>query len=111
MHSITPPSGTVPAVGRKRLGNSHPKLQEVLHQDFADGSALAEALSDKDAAVFCLGAYTNAVSDAELRRITVDHTIEFARVLHGRSPETSFSFLSGGGAAPDGTKSDSLRTL
>jgi uncharacterized protein YbjT (DUF2867 family) len=90
--------GTVTAVGRKRLGISHPKLQEVLHQDFADCSALAKALSDKDAAVFCLGAYTGAVSDAELRRITVDYTIEFARVLRGRSPEASFSFLSGNGA-------------
>jgi uncharacterized protein YbjT (DUF2867 family) len=90
--------GTVTAVGRKRLGISHPKLQEVLHQDFADCSALAKALSDKDAAVFCLGPYTGAVSDAELRRITVDYTIEFARVLRGRSPEASFSFLSGNGA-------------
>jgi len=97
-----PAVGTVTAVGRKRLGISHPKLQEVLHQDFADGSALAEALSEKDAAVFCLGAYTGAVSDAELRRITVDYTIEFARVLRGRSPEASFSFLSGGGADPTG---------
>jgi len=93
---------TVTAVGRKRLGISHPKLQEVLHQDFADCSTLAKALSDKDAAVFCLGAYTGAVSDAELRRITVDYTIEFARVLRGRSPEASFSFLSGNGADPTG---------
>jgi uncharacterized protein YbjT (DUF2867 family) len=32
----------------------------------------------------------------------VDYTIEFARVLRGRSPEASFSFLSGGGADPTG---------
>src|SRR4029077_549583 len=57
---------------------------------------------DKDAAVFCLGAYTGAVSDAELRRITVDYTIEFARVLRGGSPEGSFSLLSGDGADPTG---------
>ena len=42
------------------------------------------------------------MSDAELRRITVDYTIEFARVLRGRSPEASFSFLSGNGADPTG---------
>src|ERR1700758_3271907 len=97
-----PAIGSVAAVGRKRLGISHPKLQEVLHQDFADCSALAEALSDTDAAVFCLGAYTGAVSDAELRRITVDYTIEFARVFQGSSPEAAFSFLSGNGADPTG---------
>jgi putative NADH-flavin reductase len=48
----------VTAIGRKRLGMSHPKLTEVLHQDFADCSALKDALSGQDAAVFCLGAYT-----------------------------------------------------
>jgi uncharacterized protein YbjT (DUF2867 family) len=92
----------VTAIGRKRLGISHPKLTEVLHQDFADCSALKVALSGQDAAVFCLGAYTGAVPDAELRRITVDYTIEFARVLHGSSPDAAFSFLSGNGADPTG---------
>ena len=49
-----------------------------------------------------MGAYTGAVPDTELRTITVDYTIEFARVLRGSSPEASFSFLSGNGADPTG---------
>jgi uncharacterized protein YbjT (DUF2867 family) len=97
-----PGVGTVTSIGRKGLGLSHPKLREVLHQDFADCSALAEALSGQDAAVFCLGAYTGAVPDAEFRRITVDYPIEFARVLRASSPAASFSFLSGNGADPTG---------
>ena len=84
------------------LGISHPKLKEVLHPDFADCSALADALSSQNAAVFCLGAYTGAVSDAELRKITVDYTIEFARALHAASAAAAFSFLSGSGADPTG---------
>jgi uncharacterized protein YbjT (DUF2867 family) len=94
--------GRVTAIVRRRLGISHPKLQEVLHRDFADCSALTEALSGQDAAVFCLGAYTGAVTDAELRTITVDYTIEFARVLRGSSPNAAFSLLSGSGADPTG---------
>jgi uncharacterized protein YbjT (DUF2867 family) len=97
-----PAVGTATAIGRKPTGHSHPKLNEVLHQDFADCSALAGALSGQDAAVFCLGAYTGAVADAQLRRITVDYTIEFARVLRGSSPNATFAFLSGGGADPSG---------
>jgi uncharacterized protein YbjT (DUF2867 family) len=89
-------------IGRRKLGIAHAKLKQVLHQDFADCSALAETLSSQDAAVFCLGAYTGAVSDAELRTITVDYTVEFARVLHGRSPDAAFSFLSGNGADSTG---------
>jgi len=97
-----PAVGTVTVIGRKKLGISHPKLQEVLHQDFTDCSALAQALSGQNAAVFCLGAYTGAVPDAEFRTITVNYTIEFARVLRSSSPEASFSFLSGNGADPTG---------
>jgi uncharacterized protein YbjT (DUF2867 family) len=84
---------SVTAIVRRKLGISHPKLQEVLHGDFADCSSLSQVLSGQDAAVFCLGAYTGAVSDAELRRTTVDYTIEFARVLRGSSPNAAFSFL------------------
>jgi uncharacterized protein YbjT (DUF2867 family) len=95
-------AGSVTTIGRKTLGISHPKLTEVVHRDFANCSSLAETLSAQDAAVFCLGAYTGAVSDAELRTITVDYTVEFARVLHGSSPDAAFSFLSGNGADPTG---------
>ena len=93
---------TVTAIVRRKLGISHPKLREVLHADFADCSTLSSALSGQDAVVFCLGTYTGAVSDAELRKVTVDYTIEFARVLRGASPEAAFSFLSGNGADPTG---------
>ena len=93
---------SVTAIVRKKLDISHPKLREVVHRDFADCSALAETLSAQDAAIFCLGAYTGAVSDAELRTVTVDYPIEFARVLHASSPGAAFSFLSGSGADPTG---------
>jgi uncharacterized protein YbjT (DUF2867 family) len=97
-----PRVGRVTSIGRKALGISRPKLTEVVHRDFADCSALADTLSGQDGAVFCLGAYTGAVSDAELRTITVGYTVEFARVLHGSSPSATFSFLSGSGADPTG---------
>src|ERR1700739_2789086 len=89
-----PSVGRATTIGRRKVGISHPKLNEVLHQDFADCSALAEVLSDQHAVIFCLGGYTGAVSGTELRTITVDYTIEFARVLHDSSPEAAFAFLS-----------------
>src|SRR6202165_4272528 len=97
-----PAVARVTSIGRRKLGISHPKLDEVVHGDFADCAGLAEPLSGQDAAVYCIGAYTGAVPDAVLRKITVDYTIEFARVLRGSSPDAAFSFLSGGGADPTG---------
>jgi uncharacterized protein YbjT (DUF2867 family) len=92
----------VTAIGRRTLGISHAKLNEILHPNFGDCSALAESLSHQDAAIFCLGAYTGSVSGAELRTITVGYTVEFARVLHTSSPGAEFVFLSGRGADPTG---------
>jgi uncharacterized protein YbjT (DUF2867 family) len=90
--------GVVTVIGRRKLGISHPKLKEVLHNDFTDCSALVQPLSGQDAALFCLGVYTGAVPDEEFRKITVDYTVEFARVLRASSPGAAFSFLSGSGA-------------
>ena len=97
-----PAIGVVTVIGRKKLGISHPKLKEVLHQDFTDCSALAHPLTGQDAAIFCLGVYTGAVPDLEFRKITVDYTIEFARILRASSPAAAFSFLSGMGADQTG---------
>ena len=97
-----PTVGAATAIGRKPTGLRHPKLNEVVHQDFADCSALAGALSGQDATIFCLGVYTGSVPDAELRTITAGYTVEFARVLRGSSPNATFAFLSGGGADPMG---------
>lgn len=93
---------SVTSIGRKKLGIAHPKLQEVLHQNFADCSPLANVLSNQDAVIYCLGTYTGSVSDEQLRVITADYTIEFARVVRSSSPDIAFSFLSGSGADPTG---------
>jgi hypothetical protein len=42
-----PAVASVTAIGRRKLGISHPKLTEVLHPDFADCSPLAEVLSSQ----------------------------------------------------------------
>jgi uncharacterized protein YbjT (DUF2867 family) len=102
-HALSLPAvERVTSISRRKTEISHPKLDEILHQDFSDCSGLAQTLASQDAAVFCLGTYTGTVTDAEMRTITVDYTVEFARVLRSSSPDASFSFLSGSGADPTG---------
>jgi hypothetical protein len=93
---------SVTSIGRKKVGITHPKLKEVLHQNFEDCFPLADVLLAQDAVVYCLGTYTGSVSDAQLRVITAEYTIEFARVFRSSSPNATFSFLSGSGADPIG---------
>jgi hypothetical protein len=44
-----PAVGPVTAIGRRKLGILHAKLKKVRHPDFADHSALADALSGQHA--------------------------------------------------------------
>lgn len=51
----------------------------------ADPCDLTQVFSGQDAAIFCLGAYTGSVSYVELRSVTVDYPIEFARSFEEQS--------------------------
>ena len=89
---------SVTSVGRRKTGLDHPKLREVMHQDFLDFTAIGRVLQDCDLALFCLGVYTGAVPDDQFRQITVDYTLAFARALFEASPQAAFCLLSGQGA-------------
>jgi aldehyde dehydrogenase (NAD+) len=78
------------------------KSPTILLDDVNLDEAQRSSLRRRDAAVFCLGVYTGAVPDMELRKVTVDYTIAFARVLRTASPAAAFFFLSGSGADPTG---------
>ena len=92
----------VTAIGRSRTGIDDAGLREVVVGDFTDYSSISGALENQDVALYCLGAYTGAVSDDLFRRITVDYTLAFAKALHRASPQAAFCFLSGQGADQSG---------
>ncbi|MBK9001326.1 MAG: hypothetical protein IPM35_36870 [Myxococcales bacterium] len=94
--------GRVSAIGRRPTGVSHPKLEEVLQEDFLDYSGVTVALEGQDVALYCIGAYTGQLPDDEFRRVTLDYTVAFARALFARSPGATFCFLSGQGADQTG---------
>jgi len=90
----------VTVIGRRTTGVQHAKLTEVLHADFSDCDVLATVLAEQDLALYCLGVYSRVVPDAEFRKITLDATVAFAKVLREQSPQAVFCFLSGAGAHP-----------
>src|SRR6185436_17796068 len=92
----------VRAVVRRSLDKIHGKLRGVVHGDYLDYSAVAEAFAGVDAGLFCLGTSATQVSgEAEYRRITYDFAVAAARTLRERSPEAVFHYVSGSGASLD----------
>ena len=88
----------VTSVSRRPTGRTHPKLREVTHADFADLKPIEGELSGHTALLFCLGVYTGAVPDDQLRRITVDYAVEAGRAVRAASPGAAYCLLSGAGA-------------
>jgi putative NADH-flavin reductase len=42
-------------IGRNSLGMDHPKLKEIIHEDFSDFSTIKDKLNDYDACFYCMG--------------------------------------------------------
>lgn len=83
---------------RKPGGMEHPKLKELVLDDFNDYSGVESELSDAHTAFFCLGVYTGQVPDTEFKKITVDYAKAFSGAVKKQSPDITMCFLSGAGA-------------
>ncbi|MFE7234755.1 epimerase [Streptomyces sp. NPDC057596] len=94
---LDPAVTRVLVVVRNPLGISHPKLQEVIHQDFTDLSAIHGQLAGHDACFYCLGISSAGRSEAEYTRITYDYTLAAARAVSASNPGLTFTYVSGEG--------------
>ena len=84
-------------IGRKPCGTNHPKLKEILHNDFFDISPVADKLKDFDACFFCLGVSSVGMKEEKYHHLTYDLTVSFAEVLKKESPKITFCYISGSG--------------
>lgn len=87
----------VVCIGRRSLGESHPKLAELVQDDVADLSAIAKALPKFDACFFPLGVSSAGMKEDEYRKVTYDLTLSIARQLHAANPKMAFIYVSGAG--------------
>lgn len=88
----------VTSLARKSTGIKHPKLIEVIHDDFLNYTSVQSVFKNQDICFYCIGVYTGQVPAAEFKKITVDYTKAFASQLKSNSPQAVFCFLSGDGA-------------
>lgn len=84
-------------VGRRPCGVSHPKLQEIVHGDFHDLSAIEDRLTGYDACFFCLGVSSIGMKEEEYRKVTYDLTMHVAETLSRLNPDMTFCYVTGGG--------------
>lgn len=83
---------------RRKSGQSHPKLEEVINKNFSDYSKQSNLFQNIDMAFFCIGVYTGEVPDDKFKMITIDFAVAFAEALKVNSPNATLCMLSGAGA-------------
>lgn len=99
---LAPDVALVQTVGRSAVGQSHPKLRDVVHRDLFDISAIADGLKGFDACFFCLGVSSAGMSEAAYTRLSYDLTLVVAQTLAPLNPDMTFIYVSGAGTDSTG---------
>lgn len=94
---IDPEVDQVLSVVRKSSGQSHPKLKEIVHDNFFDFSKIQNDLSNYDACFFCLGISSAGMNEQDYQRVTYDIAISAAQTLLKVNSGLTFIFVSGAG--------------
>ncbi len=84
-------------IGRGTTGQNHPKLREIIHENFSDFSPIESQLSGYDACFFCLGVSSVGRDERAYRHVTYDFTLAAANVLSRLNPAMTFIYVSGMG--------------
>ena len=88
---------SVLVINRRTINPDHPKLKEIVHNDFFDFSGIEEQLKGYNACFFCLGTTSVGKKEDEYRKITFDITKSLADVLVKLNHEMTFCYVSGSG--------------
>lgn len=82
----------------RRSGNvQHPKLEEIIHNNFFDFTPLENRLKGYNACYFCLGTTSVGKKEDVYTKITFDITKALADILVKLNPDMTFCYISGAG--------------
>jgi uncharacterized protein YbjT (DUF2867 family) len=84
-------------INRNTLAINHPKVKEILHQDFTNFSSLAVDLKGYDACFHCMGISSAGVSEEKYAELTFTVSAQLAEVLYQSNPQMLFNYVSGTG--------------
>ena len=95
---LDPEVERVLTVVRHATGHRNDKVEELVHDNFSDFSAVETRLSGYNACFFCLGVSAAGMSEEAYRRVTYEIALAVANTLVRRNAAMTFIFVSGAGA-------------
>ncbi len=94
---LHPDIGEILVLTRKSSGYIHPKVKEIVHEDFFDLSSIEQQLKEYDACFFCLGVSSVGMKEEEYTRMTYTLTMHVATTLVKNITNMTFCYISGAG--------------
>jgi len=94
---LDPDVERVLSVGRSRLKQVDPKIEEIIERNLFDLSKIKSRLTGYDACFFTLGVSAFRMSEADYTHLTYDLTVSVATTLARLNPAMTFIYVSGTG--------------
>lgn len=85
------------SISRKEITVNHPKLKQLIVQDFTKLDDYKTEISGYDACFFCAGISSVGMKEDQFTQITYDTTIAFAKTVLANNPNLTFCYVSGRG--------------
>jgi len=84
-------------INRRPCGIIHPKLKEIIHQDFYNFEPIKDQLNGYNAAFLCLGVTSVGKKEPEYYKLTYTLTLHFAELLSEINNDMTVCYVSGVG--------------
>ncbi len=87
----------VMSISRRSLEMEHPKLKEMIHQDFMDFDSLKDQLKGYDACYHSMGVSSAGMKEELFTKLTYDISLNLAKAVLEMNPDAVFTYVSGQG--------------
>lgn len=84
-------------INRNPVQITHPKIKEIIHQDFRNFDAIKDKLKGYDACFHCMGVSSAGMSEEKFNELTYTISEALASTLYSINPNMVFNYVSGTG--------------
>ncbi len=84
-------------INRNTLNITHPKVKEIIHQNFKDFTTIQDQIKDYDICFHCMGVSVSGMSEEAYSEITYTISEALASTLYNINPNMVFNYVSGVG--------------
>ena len=84
-------------INRHPIEIKHPKIKEILHQDFKEFNSIKNELKGYDACFHCMGVSSVGMNEEKYTELTYSISLALATTLHNANPSMMITYVSGVG--------------